>query len=70
MIRLAIVAVLLLGACGESQTPPETPQPTVETPPAPTADPTLRAIGRAYITQLPLGIVEGFRAVRNDVPSR
>jgi hypothetical protein len=44
MIRIAIVAVLLLGACGESPTPPETPlQPTVETPPAPTADPTALA---------------------------
>lgn len=44
MIRSAIVAVLLLGACGESQKPPETPmQPTVEAPPAPAIDPAMLA---------------------------
>jgi hypothetical protein len=37
---------------------------------AATANPELRAIGRAYITQLPLGIVEGFRAVRCDAHPR
>ncbi len=38
MIRSAVVAVLLLGACGEGQKPPETPlQPTVAAPAAPAA---------------------------------
>ncbi len=44
MIRTAIVAVLLLSACGESQKLPETPmQPKVETPTATVADPTMLA---------------------------
>lgn len=44
MIRIALVAVLVLSACGESQKPPETPlQPTVEAPPATVADPTMLA---------------------------
>jgi len=64
MIRTAIVAAFLLGACGESQKPPETPmQPTVETPTqAPTADPTALA---ADEIAAPAGEIEVVLPVRS-----